>query len=68
VQAKLKIVGFDSSPTMIEDMQGGHLDSLVVQNPFKMGYEAVKSLVDKLAGKTPESASIPARRCHLLPT
>jgi ribose transport system substrate-binding protein len=51
---KLKIVGFDSSPTMIEDMQAGNLDSLVVQNPFRMGYAAVKSLVDKLNGKTPE--------------
>ena len=38
---------------MIEDMQAGNLDSLVVQNPFKMGYEAVKSLVDQIAGKMP---------------
>jgi len=54
VAGKLKIVGFDSSPTMIEDMQAGNLDSLVVQNPFRMGYAAVKALVDKLNGKTPE--------------
>ena len=51
---KVKIVGFDSSPTLIEDMQAGNIDSLVVQNPFRMGYMVVQSLVDKIHGKTPE--------------
>ncbi len=51
---KLKIVGFDSSPTLIEDVQAGNIDSLVVQNPFKMGYTVVKALVDKIHGQTPE--------------
>ena len=50
VAGKLKIVGFDSSPTMIEDMQAGNLDSLVVQNPFRMGYAAVKALVEHAGG------------------
>ena len=54
VAGKLKIVGFDSSPTLIEDMQAGSLDSLVVQNPFRMGYLAVESIVQKIRGKTPE--------------
>ena len=34
---KVKIIGFDSSPTLIEDVQAGNIDSLVVQNPFHMG-------------------------------
>ncbi len=51
---KVKIVGFDSSPTLIEDVQAGNIDSLVVQNPFNMGYMVVKSLVDKIHGQTPE--------------
>jgi ribose transport system substrate-binding protein len=51
---KVKIVGFDSSPTLIEDVQAGNIDSLVVQNPFHMGYMVVKSLVDKIHGQTPE--------------
>jgi ribose transport system substrate-binding protein len=51
---KVKIVGFDSSPTLIEDVQAGNIDSLVVQNPFKMGYMVVQSLVDQIHGKTPE--------------
>ena len=54
VAGKLKIVGFDSSPTLIEDMQAGVLDSLVVQNPFRMGYLAVQSLVNYLDGHPPE--------------
>jgi ribose transport system substrate-binding protein len=54
IAGKLKIVGFDSSPTLIEDMKAGNLDSLVVQNPFKMGYLSVETLVDQIQGKTPE--------------
>ena len=50
---KVKIIGFDSSPTLIEDVQAGNIDSLVVQNPFKMGYMVVQSLIDKIHGKTP---------------
>ena len=34
-------------------MKSGVIDSLVVQNPFKMGYEGVKTMVDHLSGKTP---------------
>jgi ribose transport system substrate-binding protein len=51
---KVKIVGFDSSPTLVEDVQSGNIDSLVVQNPFKMGYTVVQTLYDQLHGKTPE--------------
>jgi ribose transport system substrate-binding protein len=54
LQGKVKIVGFDSSPTLIQDVQDGNIDSLVVQNPFRMGYMVVQSLVDKIHGKTPE--------------
>jgi ribose transport system substrate-binding protein len=51
---KLKIVGFDSSPTLVEDVQAGNIDSLVVQNPFRMGYTAVESIVKQLNGTKPE--------------
>jgi ribose transport system substrate-binding protein len=54
VAGKLKIVGFDTSPTLIEDLQAGNIDSLVVQNPFRMGYLGVKTIVDHIRGKTPE--------------
>jgi ribose transport system substrate-binding protein len=54
VAGKIKIVGFDASPTFIADLQVGYIDSLVVQNPFRMGYLAVTTLVGQLRGKPPE--------------
>jgi ribose transport system substrate-binding protein len=50
---KVVLVGFDSSPNLIEDLQAGAIDSLVLQNPYKMGYEAVKAMVAKLDGQQP---------------
>ncbi len=50
---KTRFVAFDSSDSMIEDLQGGTIDAMVVQDPFHMGYEAVKSLVDNWSGKPP---------------
>jgi ribose transport system substrate-binding protein len=50
---KVVLVGFDSSPNLIEDLKAGAIDSLVLQNPYKMGYEAVKAMVAKLDGQTP---------------
>ena len=52
-EGKTHYVAFDSSDSLIEDMQAGIIDAMVVQDPFRMGYEAVKSVVDKLNGKTP---------------
>jgi len=50
---KIKFVAFDASEGMIEDLKGGTIDALVAQDPFRIGYEAVATLVDKLHGKTP---------------
>lgn len=46
-----KLVGFDWSPTLLEDLRAGFVDSLVVQNPFRMGAESVAAALDHLAGK-----------------
>ncbi len=53
-KAKAKLVGFDWSPKLMEDLQSGVLDSVVAQDPFRMGYEAVKSAIAKLDGKQVE--------------
>ena len=50
---KVVLVAFDSSDSMVEDLKLGVIDAMVVQDPQRMGYEAVKTLVDKLAGKAP---------------
>lgn len=49
-KSKVKLVGFDSSPTLIEGLEDGVIDSLVTQNPFDMGYRSVKAAVTKLKG------------------
>ena len=50
---KVKFVAFDSTDKMVEDLRAGVIDAMVVQDPFKMGYEAVKTVADKLNGHTP---------------
>lgn len=53
-KSRIKMVGFDWSPTLLDDLKAGVIDSLVVQHPFKMGYESVKAALLKLSGGTPE--------------
>lgn len=48
----VKFVGFDAGDTLVGGLTAGKIDSLVVQDPFKMGYEGVKAVVDALNGKT----------------
>jgi ribose transport system substrate-binding protein len=54
VAGKVVLGGFDSSPNLIDDLKAGAIDSLVLQNPYKMGYEGVKAMVEKLNGQTPQ--------------
>jgi ribose transport system substrate-binding protein len=51
---KVTLVGFDATSDLVQNVKDGSIDSLVLQNPRKMGYEGVKTIVDKIAGKTPE--------------
>lgn len=53
LNGKIKFVAFDATDSMVEDLKNGTIDALVVQDPFRIGYEAVETLVDKLHGKTP---------------
>ena len=48
---KVKFVGFDSSDTLVKAMSDGHIDALVVQDPVKMGYLGVTTMVDHLRGR-----------------
>ena len=53
LSGKIKFVAFDSNDAMIEDLKSGTIHAMVVQDPFRIGYEAVRTLVDKLNGRTP---------------
>jgi ribose transport system substrate-binding protein len=48
---KIKMVGFDAWPMLIEGLEKGDLDSLIIQNPYKMGYEGVKAIIRHLKGE-----------------
>jgi ribose transport system substrate-binding protein len=48
---KVKLVGFDWTPTLLDDLQTGLVDSLVIQDPFEMGYQAVLAAVKHLQGQ-----------------
>ena len=47
----VKIIGFDTSVQSLRDLKAGDVQGLVVQNPVKMGYLGVMTLVDHLDGK-----------------
>lgn len=51
LSGKVKIVAFDASPSEIEMLKSGTIQALIVQNPYNMGYLAIKTCVDILRGK-----------------
>ena len=51
---KVKLVGFDASPNLIKGLQDGVLDGIVLQDPVRMGYLAVKTLVAHIKGEKVE--------------
>jgi ribose transport system substrate-binding protein len=52
---KIKLVGFDAADAEIEGLKKGTVHALIVQDPFKMGYEGVKALCQIVRGQgTPE--------------
>lgn len=52
LSGKVRLVAFDNSETLIDDLRGGAIDAMIVQDSYKIGHEAVRTLVDKLNGKT----------------
>ena len=77
---KVRFVGFDSHSALIDGLKKRELDGIVLQDPFKMGYTGVKTMLDHLAGKsvqteidtgaavaTPENMDTPEMRRLLYP-
>ncbi len=50
---KTKLVTFDSSRTHVDALKDGTINVMLVQDPFRIGYEAVKSLAQQLNGRPP---------------
>jgi ribose transport system substrate-binding protein len=53
-KSKVKLVGFDAGPQLLEALKNGEIDALVVQDPFEMGYRSMLAAIAKLKGGTPE--------------
>jgi ribose transport system substrate-binding protein len=52
---KVKIIGFDAGPQSVTDMKNGDVQGLVVQDPVRMGYLSVITMVKHLQGEKIES-------------
>ena len=48
---EIKLVGFDTSPALLDGLKSGEIDALVAQNPYRMGYEGVKAVVMAIKGQ-----------------
>ena len=53
LSGKIKLVTFDVSDAHVEALKEGTIDVMIVQDPYRIGYEAVASLARKLNGSTP---------------
>jgi ribose transport system substrate-binding protein len=51
---KVKFVGFDASENLAKALRDGHIQGLVLQDPMRMGYEGVKTMVAHLKGEKVE--------------
>ena len=49
---KVKVVGFDNAPDEVSALSQGQISALIVQNPYKIGYQGVAEVVDLLKHKT----------------
>lgn len=56
LEKKPVFIGFDSSEKLVEGLKNGNLYGLVLQDPFNMGYLAVKTITSHLRGE-----KVPAR-------
>lgn len=50
---QVKLVGFDASEALVGDLKEGWIDALILQDPFRMGYESAKAITNRLAGQEP---------------
>jgi ribose transport system substrate-binding protein len=51
---KVRLVAFDSSDDLVDNLKAGVIDALIAQDPFKLGFEGVRAVSEKLDGRTPE--------------
>ncbi len=55
IDKQVKFIAFDPSNSLIEAMKSGSCAGIVLQDPVKMGYQSVMTLVSTLKGEKAES-------------
>jgi ribose transport system substrate-binding protein len=48
---KVRFVGFDAADSLVKGLREGHIDGLVLQDPVRMGYLGVKTMVAHIKGQ-----------------
>ena len=51
LSGKVQIIGWDAAPDEVQAVQSGEISALVVQNPFRMGYDSVAAMVKLIRSK-----------------
>jgi len=50
-RSEVKMVAFDPDKTLLDGLRAGQVDSIVLQNPYKMGYEGVQAIALHIKGQ-----------------
>jgi ribose transport system substrate-binding protein len=48
---KIKFVGFDTPAPVVDALKKGEIDALIAQDPARMGFQSIKTIVDYIRGK-----------------
>ncbi|MHC4997191.1 MAG: substrate-binding domain-containing protein [Planctomycetota bacterium] len=48
---EVKMVGFDSDKVLVEGIEAGKVEALIVQNPYEIGYQGVQLVVKAIKGE-----------------
>lgn len=51
-RSDVKMVAFDPDKALLDGMRAGQVDAIVLQNPYKMGYEGVKAVALHIKGES----------------
>lgn len=51
-RSEVKMVAFDPDKTLLDGLRTGQVDSIALQNPYKMGYEGVQAIALHIKGQS----------------
>lgn len=51
-RSEVKMVAFDPHKTLLDGLRSGQVDAIILQNPYKMGFEGVKAVAMHIKGQS----------------